>query len=133
MVFLSRSESVQTFYRLLIYGLPLESQLSRGRGWKFIRFQTRIWISIVIFCGLFYVQFCEVRGDCLLILVALSLLNNYLNYTEVILSQYFKVLIVKTICLYHVHMVHFVIDGVVKPVFICEITTHYRQSTYFSL
>ena len=62
MVLVSESESVKVFYRLIIYLMPLEIQLSRGERWDHInRFhpatvlcmsQTSDWISaayVVVF------------------------------------------------------------------------------------
>jgi len=67
------SKSVQVFYRLF-FVFQLEIKLLRGDVWSHInRFnpviylclsQCRTWISNVIYRGLCYVQWVEVRGDC---------------------------------------------------------------------
>ena len=64
--FWSGSESVHVFHRLFIHVLPLEIQLSRGKGWDPINqfnlstslclSKARTWISNVISQGIFYVQ-----------------------------------------------------------------------------
>ena len=73
-VFLSGSESVQDFYRLFVYVLPLEIQLSKCEGWDPINqfnpatFLCLSWISMVTCCGLLL---CSVSENERLILVEL--------------------------------------------------------------
>ena len=67
-------ESVQVFYRLIIYLLPMKIQLSKGKSWNptmwfnpatFLPLsQARTWISSITCGGLFYDQWAEVKGDC---------------------------------------------------------------------
>ena len=72
-------ESVQVFfYRLFIYALPLEIQLSRVEGWGPINqfnpvslSQAMTWISKVICFGLFCVQWVQLRGDVIAFLLIL--------------------------------------------------------------